>query len=129
MSGAEETFVLNLKFDKFFDVEVTLTRMLSPLTCEAFIAALPKSGLGWTARQGSGYYMIQLEMKRGTEKATKEIQKGDVVYSPREDSLLLVFDEKAVPPSAVNKLGKITGNIEALKTAKRGINVTITLKK
>lgn len=128
MSAAEEIYQLNLKFDKFFDVEVTLTRMLSPLTCEALISALPKTGLGWTARQGSGYYMIQLELKKGTEKATKEIQKGDVVYSPREDSLLLVFDEKAVPPSAVNKLGKITSNLDALKTAKRGINVTITQK-
>jgi hypothetical protein len=128
MSLAKEFYVLNLQFDKNFEMDVTLKRLLSPLTCEALVSSLPITGRGWTARQGSGYYMIQLGIKRGTEKPTKVVEQGDVVYSAREDALILVFDEKSIPPSPVNKLGSINTNIDKLKDLARGINVKITLK-
>ena len=128
MASAVESYVINLKFDKFFDIEATLQRNLSPLTCEALVSSLPKTGLGWTARQGNGYYMIQINIKRGTEKHTKLLEKGDIVYCPREDSILLVFDDDADLPGPVNKLGKINSDLEPIKNARRGINVTLSIK-
>jgi len=97
-----------------------LRRILSPRTIEALIKKLPiKSPVNvW----GGGEVYFPVDIKRGREKATLEIDAGTIAYWPLGDALCL-FYEKIKPYSPVNLLGEVTEGIEVLKKVKRGTTV------
>lgn len=108
-----------------------IDRVLSPITTERLTRKLMQSNLLKTSGRyfvgGKKYFMIRVNIKKGTEKATNELSKGDIAYDPSSDSLLIsLVDGKT--RMKVNKLGVITRGMDKFDSIERGCGVLMKIK-
>ena len=98
-----------------------LIRIVSPRTTDAILRALPIEGLAalW---QEEVYFDIPVKM--GNEKAKPTVEKGTLAYWPMGAAFCIFWGESQ-PYSPVNKIGKITENLEIFEKVKRGTKIII----
>ena len=69
-----------------------------------------------------------VEIFKGTNpKSTINIEKGDILYNPKTDELLIALEDIEMP-NKVNKIGKVDTNLEILEQARNGLNTKISKK-
>jgi hypothetical protein len=96
-------------------------RIYAPLTVEALLRRLPLQGRVHPLMGGVSFI---LGMRRGEEKSTKEVEARTIAYWPMNDSVCL-FHSNARTYSPVNRVGRITDNLELIRRITSGARITI----
>ncbi len=107
-----------------------MIRYLTPLSADAIINKLPIILRGRFSFGSKLYWTLPgLEIYKGTNrKSNKNVEKGDIVYSPKSDELLFILEDTELQ-TKVNKIGKVTENLEFFLQAKNGLNTKISKTK
>lgn len=110
-------------------LEGDIIRHLSPLTADAIIEKLPFVLRGRYSYGSKNYWTLPgVEIYKGTNsKSTNYIEKGDIIYNPKTDELIITIEDIEMP-NKVNKIGKINTNLDLLLEARNGLNTKILKK-
>ncbi len=98
-----------------------LNRLTAPLTVGDILKILPING---RTVPSLGCVSIILGLKRGTEKPVTQVEAGTIAFWPRAMSLC-IYPEATKTYGPVNRVGKVTGNLEIFRNLKSGSRVII----
>jgi len=96
-------------------------RFYAPLTVEALLRRLPLRGR--VHPLGGGVSFI-VGIRRGEEKSTREVEAGTITFWPMNDAVCL-FHSDARTYSPVNRVGRITENLELIGRISSGARISI----
>ena len=104
-----------------------LLRHYAPLSTDAIINKLPIILRGRFSFGSKTYWTLPgIEIYKGhNSKSTKSVEKGEIIYNPKTDELIILL-ENAEMSNKVNKVGKISDNLEILLKARNGLNTKIS---
>ena len=123
---------IKIKIDLFGIGTITgeMIRYYAPLSADAIINKLPIVLRGRFSFGSKVYWTLPgLEIYKGTNsKSKKNVEKGDIIYIPKSDELLFILENTELQ-SKVNKIGKVTENLEFFLQAKNGLNTKISKMK
>ncbi len=124
LSGELSRFRIRFIIEGVGEAEGELNRLKAPMTVEAILRVLPITSNASVWRGKEVYFPIGI--KRGAEKAKKEIEVGEIAYWPMGDSLC-IFHDKIKPYSEVNLVGRITRGLELFRQVKQGTRIRVEL--
>ncbi|MHA2180938.1 MAG: hypothetical protein ACXAAH_05905 [Promethearchaeota archaeon] len=110
-------------------LEGQIIRHIAPLSADEIIDKLPLILRGrfsfgskkyWTL-PGVGIY------KGPNTKSEKEVERGDIIYNPKTDEIIIVLEHLQMP-NKVNKIGKVYTNLDLLLNARNGLTTKILKK-
>ncbi|NVM01015.1 MAG: hypothetical protein HWN67_01650 [Candidatus Helarchaeota archaeon] len=105
-------------------VKGNFQRIKNPLTIEAIWDNLPIQDRASIYKEKE-IYIQGIGVKKGREKPTLDVEEGDIAYWPLGDGIC-IFLEKIEPYSEVNVIGRITENLDLLKSkVKAGTTIII----
>ena len=94
-----------------------LKRHLSPRTVGTIMRSLPLEGHAHFLGKSIAYFETIVDS--GTDKPTKEFKKGDIAFLSSAGSICFFIDDTSLG-KIMTPIGKILGNIDALKDVKPG---------
>lgn len=94
-----------------------LKRHLSPRTVGTILRSLPLEGHAHLLGKSIVYFETSVDS--GIERARSEFKKGDVAFLPSSGSFCF-FTNNVESTKTMTPIGKLTGNIDALKDVKSG---------
>ena len=111
------------------NVEGLIIRHLGPISADAILSKMPFVLRGRFGFGSKNYWTLPIGIRKGPDsKATRKVEKGDIVYSPKTDEMIIIL-ESIEMPNKINKIGKITANIELFQKASNGMNTKISIIK
>ena len=120
---------MKIKIDLFGIGAITgeMIRYSAPLSADAIINKLPIVLRGRFSFGSKLYWTLPgLEIYKGPNpKSKKNVEKGDIIYNPKSDELIFILENTELQ-SKVNKIGKVTENLELFLQAKNGLNTKIS---
>ena len=120
---------IKIKIDLFGigTINGELLRYYAPLSTDAIINKLPIILRGRFSFGSKTYWTLPgMEIYKGhNPKSVKNVEKGDIIYNPKTDELIILL-ENAEMPNKVNRIGKVSDNIEILLKARNGLNTKIS---
>ena len=123
---------MKIKIDLFGIGAITgeMIRYSAPLSADAIINKLPIVLRGRFSFGSKLYWTLPgLEIYKGPNpKSKKNVEKGDIIYNPKSDELIFILENTELQ-SKVNKIGKVTENLELFLQAKNGLNTKISKMK
>jgi len=123
---------MKIKIDLFGigTINGEMIRYLAPLSADAMINKMPIILRGRFSFGSKVYWTLPgLEIHKGTNtKSNKNVEKGDIIYNPKSDELLFILESTELQ-TKVNKIGKVTENLEFFLQAKNGLNTKISKMK
>ncbi|TET04883.1 MAG: hypothetical protein E3J90_00815 [Promethearchaeota archaeon] len=123
---------MKIKIDLFGigTINGEIIRYLAPLSADAIINKLPIVLRGRFSFGSKVYWTLPgLEIYKGiNNKSKKNVEKGDIVYNPKSDELLFILEGTELQ-TKVNKIGKVTENLEFFLQANNGLNTKISKMK
>ena len=123
---------MKIKIDLFGIGTITgeMIRYSAPLSADAIINKLPLVLRGRFSFGSKLYWILPgVEIYKGTNpKSKKNVEKGDIIYNPKSDEILFILENTELQ-SKVNKIGKITENLDFFLQAKNGLNTKISKMK
>lgn len=125
---AVETYKIKIELIRIGDLFVEIERIHSPITVERLTKKIPFSASGRFLIGGKDFFMIPIGIKKGIEKPKDSVHKGDLVYEPSSDSLMICLREGKTRMK-VSFLGQITGGMEHFDKVKRSNGVKISFIK
>ena len=110
-------------------LKANVIRHLAPFSSDAILDKFPlilrgrfgpsfKSKQYWTL-PGVGIY------KGLNKNAQKKVNKGEIVYNPKNDELIIILEDQELPTKA-NIIGEVENNLELILKARNGLNTKIT---
>jgi hypothetical protein len=104
-----------------------ILRVYAPLTTDAIVNKLPIVLRGRFSFGSKAYWTLPgIEIYKGhNPKSVKSVEKGEIVYNPKTDELVIIL-ENIEMPNKVNKVGRVSNNLEILLNAKNGLNTKIS---
>ncbi len=99
--------------------EGELIRYLAPRTVEALLRSMPIHGITAITK---GIVYFQTPVKVGSEKPRIQVEAGTLAYWPVSSAVCICL-ENIQPYSALNVIGKITGNLAILEQVGSGKRV------
>jgi hypothetical protein len=110
-------------------IEGNIIRHIAPLTADAVISKLPLVLRGRFSFGSKKYWTLPgVEIYKGpNSKSTDIVEKGEILYNPKTDELLIALEDIEMP-NKVNKIGKVESNLEILLKARNGLNTKIIRK-
>ncbi|MBS7247652.1 MAG: cyclophilin-like fold protein [Candidatus Jordarchaeales archaeon] len=124
MSSKLSRFRVRFIIEGVGEAEGELNRLKAPITVEALLGALPITSNA-SVWQGKEVY-FPVGIKKGAEKARKEIEVGEIAYWPMGDALCIFYD-KIKPYSEVNPVGIIIKGLELFRQVKQGTKIRVEL--
>lgn len=121
MSGSPSKTPIRISIPGLGDVKGELIRFTAPLTVEALLRRLPLEG---RAHPCDGGYSFIVGIKRGEEKAVKEVRAGAIAYWPMGDALCL-FHSDTQTYSPVNRVGRVTEKLKLIERITSGARIRI----
>ena len=112
---------IRIRVEGVGDVAGEFVKVSAPLTVEALLKRLPLEG---RAHPLDGGFSFIIGLKRGVEKAVREVEAGTIAYWPMGDALC-VYHSDAATYSPVNKVGKVSENLKLLKRMRSGTRIRI----
>ncbi|MFX1573454.1 MAG: hypothetical protein ACFFB0_11945 [Promethearchaeota archaeon] len=111
-------------------LEGHIIRHIAPLSADAIIDKIPFVLRGRFSFGTKKYWTLPgLELYKGLNpKSTNLVEKGDIVYNPKTDELIILLENLQMS-NKMNKVGKVTANLELLLKANNGLNTKITKRK
>jgi len=123
---------MKIKVDLFGIGTITgeMIRYNAPLSADAIINKLPIILRGRFSFGSKLYWTLPgVEIYKGTNpKSKKNVEKGDIIYNPKSDELIFILESTELQ-SKVNKIGKVTENLELFLQANNGLNTKISKMK
>ena len=123
---------MKIKVDLFGIGTITgeMIRYNAPLSADAIINKLPIVLRGRFSFGSKLYWTLPgVEIYKGTNpKSKKNVEKGDIIYNPKSDEIIFILENTELQ-SRVNKIGKVTENLEFFLQAKNGLNTKISRMK
>jgi hypothetical protein len=103
-----------------------LIRVYAPLSTDAIVNKLPIVLRGRFSFGSKTYWTLPgIEIYKGhNPKSVKSVEKGEIIYNPKTDELLIILEDSEMP-NKVNKVGRVSDNLEILLNAKNGLNTKI----
>ncbi|MFQ5763284.1 MAG: cyclophilin-like fold protein [Candidatus Bathyarchaeia archaeon] len=98
-----------------------LIRFLAPRTVESIVRILPIEGKAALWKE-EAYFSIPVQV--GAEKQTSVVEAGTLAYWP-QGTAFCIFYGKSQPYGPVNRIGKITHNIEMFKSVRDGMIIRV----
>lgn len=108
-------------------LEGKIIRFLTPLSADAILNKIPFVLKGRFSFGSKKYWTLPgIEIYKGLNlsKAKKEVEKGDIIYNPKSDELIIIIESLEMP-NKVNKIGEIKINLDLLLKARNGLNTKI----
>ncbi len=107
-----------------------MIRYYAPLSADAIINKLPMVLRGRFSFGSKVYWtLLGVEIFKGTNpKSNKNVEEGDIIYNPKSDELIFILEDTELQ-TKVNKIGKVTENLEFFLRAKNGLNTKISKMK
>lgn len=103
------------------EAEGEFVRFYAPLTVETLLRKLPMEG---RAHPLTGGISFIVGIKRGEEKSLREVRAGAIAYWPMGDAVCL-FHSDASTYSPVNRVGRVSGNLELIRRIASGARIRI----
>ena len=100
-----------------------LLRILAPRTVESLVGGMPFTSKSFLWKE-EVYFETPISM--GLEKPRAAVQPGDLAYWPPGKAFCIFFG-KSQPYSPVNIIGRITSDLQALGTVRKGEWVKVRL--
>ena len=102
-----------------------IDRIFAPISADAILDKMPFVLRGRFSFGSKKYWTLPgLGLIEGTNpKSIKDVEKGDLIYNPKTDELIIVIENLEMP-NKVNKVGKVTIN-EKILNARNGLNTKI----
>jgi hypothetical protein len=123
---------MKIKIDLFGIGTITgeMIRFSAPLSADAIINKLPIVLRGRFSFGSKFYWTLPgVEIYKGPNpKSKKNVEKGDIIYDPKSDEIIFILENTELQ-SKVNKIGKVTENLEFFLQAKNGLNTKISKMK
>ncbi|MFX1374556.1 MAG: hypothetical protein ACFFA0_01980 [Promethearchaeota archaeon] len=124
-----DTGLLPIKIEIFGigSLEGHIIRHIAPLSADAIIEKIPLNSRGRFSFGSKNYWTLPgIGIFKGpNSKSVKEVEKGDIVYNPKTDELIILIENMQMP-NKVNKIGKVNSNLELLLKARNGLNMKIS---
>ncbi len=122
MSSADE-IPIKIEIFGLGVLEGIIIRHISPISADIILDKMPFTLRG---RFGFGnntiWTLSNAGIRKGPDpKAGKNVEKGDIIYNPKTDEISIILEDQEMP-NKVNKIGKITKNLDLLSKAKNGLN-------
>ena len=107
-----------------------IIRHIAPLTADAVLDKLPLILRGRFSFGSKKYWTIPgIEIYKGlNQSANNQLIKGDIVYNPKTDELIIILEDQ-IFPNKVNKIGEVKNNLELVQKARNGLNTKISKEK
>ena len=108
-------------------LEGKIIRFLTPLSADAILNKMPFVLKGRFSFGSKKYWTLPgVEIYKGLNlsKAKKDVEKGDIIYNPKSDELIIIIESLEMP-NKVNKIGEIKTNLDLLLKARNGLNTKI----
>ena len=121
MKGSPSKTHVKISVAGIGEAEGELVRFYAPLTVETLLRRLPLQGRAHPC--SSGYSFI-VGIKRGEEKSIREVDAGTIAYWPMGDALCL-YHSDTLTYSPVNRVGRITENLELIGRITSGASIRI----
>ena len=120
--------IISIKFDLFGigSVYANVIRHYAPLSADAILNKMPFVLKGRFSFGAKNYWTLPgLELYKGqNSKSIKIVEKGDIIYNPKTDELIILI-ENIEMPNKVNKIGKVTENLEFFLQARNGLGTKV----
>lgn len=123
MGESQARVPIRIKVAEVGEAQGELNRLTAPLTVGDILKVLPINGRTVPAQ---GCVSIILGLKRGTEKPVTQVEAGTIAFWPRAMSLC-IYPEATKTYGPVNKVGKVTGNLEIFRNLKSGSRIIIVV--
>ncbi len=123
MVDSQARIPIKIKVADIGEAQGELNRLTAPLTVQDIVKILPINGRTVPAQ---GCVQIILGLKRGTEKPVTQVEAGTIAFWPRSMSLC-IYSEATKTYGPVNRLGKVTSNLEIFRNLKSGSRIIIAL--
>lgn len=121
--------IISINFDLFGigSVKANIIRHFAPLSADAILNKMPFVLKGRFSFGAKTYWTLPgLELCKGhNSKSIKIVEKGDIIYNPKTDELIVLIENTEMP-NKVNKIGKVTENIEFFLQAKNGLGTKLS---
>ncbi len=121
--------IISINFDLFGigSVKANIIRHFAPLSADAILNKMPFVLKGRFSFGAKTYWTLPgLELYKGhNSKSIKIVEKGDIIYNPKTDELIVLIENTELP-NKVNKIGKVTENIEFFLQAKNGLGTKLS---
>jgi hypothetical protein len=121
MGESQARVPIRIKVAEVGEAMGELNRLTAPLTVGDILKVLPINGRTVPAQ---GCVSIILGLKRGTEKPVTQVEAGTIAFWPRAMSLC-IYPEATKTYGPVNKIGRVTGNLEIFRNLKSGSRIII----
>ena len=110
-------------------LEGSIDRIKAPLSADAVLNKMPFVLRGRFNFGSKQYWTLPgMRLKEGLNpKSVRGVKKGDLVYNPKTDELIIVLEDLEMP-NKINIIGKVLINEEILK-AQNGLNTKVSKKK
>lgn len=107
-----------------------MLRYLGPISADAILDKMPFVLRGRFGFGSKDYWtLMSVGIRKGPDsKATKDVEASDILYNPKSDEIIIVLKNMEMP-NKMNRIGKITQNLDLLKDARNGLNCKISKKK
>jgi len=126
-----DTGIVPIKIELFGigTLEGHIIRYITPLCADAIIEKIPINLRGKFSFGSKKYWTLPgIGIFKGlNSKSVKEVEKGDIIYNPKTDELVILIENMQMP-NKVNKVGKVNSNLELLLEARNGLNTKISKK-
>ena len=108
-------------------LEGVIFRHIAPISADAILAKMPFVLRGRFPFGSKNYWtLITVGIKKGpNSSAKKDVIRGDIIYNPKADEISIILEDHEMP-NKINHIGKITGNLELLNSARNGLNNKIS---
>ncbi len=124
---SEGEIPITIEFIGLGTIEALIIRYLGPISADAILDKMPFILRGRFIFGSKDYWiLINVGIRKGHDsKATNIVEKGDIVYSPKTDEICIINEEREMPYK-INKIGKVTKNLDLLKEARNGLNCKLS---
>ena len=123
---SEADVPINIQLYGIGILKAIMIRHIAPFTADAVLDKLPIILRGRFSFKSKRYWTIpDVKIFKGlNQSATKELIKGDIVYNPKTDEIMIILDSQ-VFPNKVNKIGEVLNNLDLVQKAINGLNTKI----
>ncbi|TFG22087.1 MAG: hypothetical protein EU533_04695 [Promethearchaeota archaeon] len=104
-------------------INAIIYRHLAPLSADAILDKMPFIIRGRFNFGQKDYWSLPgIEIYKGLNpKSTRSANKGDIVYNPKSDELIILLEDREMQ-NKVNIIGKINENLNLFLKARSGLN-------
>ncbi|MFW9864536.1 MAG: cyclophilin-like fold protein [Candidatus Thorarchaeota archaeon] len=126
-----DTGIIPIKIELFGIgiLEGQIIRYITPLTADAILDKMPFNMRGRFSFGSKKYWTLPgMGIFKGpNKKSIKDVEKGDIIYNPKTDELIIIVETLQMP-NKINKIGKVNSNLDLILKANNGLNTKISKK-